>query len=310
MRFVRIILWRLLAGVGVLWAAASITFVAMNVTGGDTAIAILGGPEALPTAEVVAQVRAEYGLDQPLAVQYARYIGRIATGDLGESYRLRVPVTEAIAEQIGATVRLALAAGSAALLIAITTALLTARRDSRLRSFVSGSELVLTAMPVFVLGLGLMFVLSFQLRWLPVAGEGSGLALVLPVLTLALPLAAMMTQVLRQELDAILEQPFIMTARTRGLSEAGVRLRHALRHALVPMVTLFGHMFGFLLGGAIVTETLFARQGVGRLMGDATANTDIPMVTGITLLVAAGYVVVNLIVDLLNAAIDPRGAVS
>ncbi|MBW6528338.1 ABC transporter permease [Sphingomonas sp. RHCKR7] len=307
MRFVRIILWRLLAGVGVLWAAASITFVAMNVTGGDTAIAILGGPEALPTAEIVAQVRAEYGLDQPLPVQYARYIGRLATGDLGESYRLRVPVAGAIAEQAGATVRLALAAGALALLIAVVVASLTAGRETPARAAVSGAELVLTAMPTFVLGLLLLFLLSFQLRLLPVAGEG-GAALVLPVGTLALPLAATMAQVLRQELDAILEQPFILAARTRGLGEAAVRYGHALRHALVPLVTLFGHMFGFLLGGAIITETLFARQGIGRLMADATAATDIPMVVGITLLVAASYVIVNLVVDLLTAAIDPRGA--
>lgn len=307
MRFLRIILWRLLAGIGVVWAAASVTFIAMNATGGDTAIAILGGPEALPTAEVIAQVRAEYGLDQPLIVQYARYIGRIATGDLGESYRLRVPVTGAIAEQIGATLQLALAAGLLSLLIATSVAMATARRAPRLRLVISGTELVLTAMPNFVLGLGLLFLFSFQLRLLPVAGDGSALAMILPVLTLSIPLAATMTQVLRQELDGILEQPFITTARTRGLSEAAVRMRHALRHALIPLVTLFGHMFGFLLGGAIVTETLFARQGIGRLMADATASTDIPMVVGITLLVAVSYVIVNLIVDLLNAAIDPRG---
>ncbi len=307
MRYLRIILWRLLAGIGVLWAAASVTFVAMNVTGGDTAIAILGGPEALPTAEVIAQVRAEYGLDQPLVVQYARYIGRIATGDLGESYRLRVPVSGAILEQAGATLKLAIGAGLVALLLSIVVALATARRNPRLRSVISGTELVLTAMPNFVLGLGLLFLFSFQLHLLPVAGDGSAAAMILPILTLAIPLAATMTQVLRQELDGILEQPFITTARTRGLSEAAVRMRHALRHALVPLVTLFGHMFGFLLGGAIITETLFARQGIGRLMADATATTDIPMVVGITLLAAASYVVVNLIVDLLNAAIDPRG---
>ncbi|MET0269506.1 MAG: ABC transporter permease, partial [Sphingomonas sp.] len=170
----------------------------------------------------------------------------------------------------------------------------------------SGGELVLTAVPGFVIGLLLLLMFSFQLRWLPVAGEGDWRALVLPVLTLSLPLAAMLAQVLRQELETILEQPFIVTARARGLSEAGVRLRHALRHALIPLITISGHMFGFVLGGAIVTETLFSRQGIGRLMADATAATDIPMVVGITLLAAVSYVVVNLIVDLLNALVDPR----
>lgn len=307
-RIARIILWRLIAGAGVLWVAATITFLAMNLTGGDTAIAILGGPEALPTADVIAQVRREYGLDQPLIVQYGHYLARLATGDLGESYRLRVPVSAAIAEQAGATLTLAFLASALAVAMATVVALLTARRARWVRSAASGGELVLTAVPGFVIGLLLLLVFSFRLHWLPVAGDGGWRALVLPVFTLSLPLAAMLAQVLRQELETILEQPFIVTARARGLSEAGVRLRHALRHALIPLITISGHMFGFILGGAIVTETLFSRQGIGRLMADATAATDIPMVVGITLLAAASYVVVNLIVDLLNALVDPRAA--
>ncbi|MDG9927267.1 MULTISPECIES: ABC transporter permease [unclassified Pseudomonas] len=302
----RRVLLRLLAGVAVLWGAATLTFVGLNVTGGDPALAILGGPDAMPTAEALAQVRREYGLDQPLVVQYASYLGRLAQGDLGESYRLRIPVTRAIGEHIGATVWLALWAALVAVLLSVVVATLTARRGRHVGALSSGTELVLSSMPSFVLGILLLLVFSFQLRLLPPTGSSGWKTMVLPTLTLALPVAAVLTQVLRQELEDILEQPFIMMARARGLSEAGVRLGHALRHALIPLVTLSGFILASLLGGAVITETLFARQGVGRLMLDAANGKDVPMVLGITLLAALIYVVVNLVVDLLLPLIDPR----
>lgn len=302
----RRILLRLLTSLLVLWGAASLTFVALNMTAGDTALAILGGPDAMPTPEVLEQVRREYGLDQPLIVQYGRYLGRLAQGDLGDSYRLRIPVTQAIGENAGATLELAFWGALLAILLAIVIALSTAGRSRWLTSSVSGAELVLTSMPSFVLGILLLLVFSFQLHWLPAAGSHGWRSLILPSLTLALPLAAVLAQVLRQALEDILEQPFITTARSRGLPEALVRLRHALRHTLIPLVTLSGFILASLLGGAVITETLFARQGVGRLMLEATTSKDIPVVLGITLLAAFIYVVVNLLVDLLNALIDPR----
>lgn len=302
----RRIIWRLLAGVLVLWGAATMTFVGLNVTGGDPALAILGGPEAVPTAEALAQVRREYGLDQPLIVQYGQYLGRLAQGDLGESYRLRIPVAQAIGDHLGATLQLAIWAALVAVLLAIAVAVLTARRRPWIGSLSSGIELVLSSMPSFVLGILLLLVFSFQLRLFPPSGSSGWKTMVLPILTLALPVAAVLAQVLRQELEDILEQPFITMARARGLSEAGVRLGHALRHALIPLVTLSGFILASLLGGAVITETLFARQGVGRLMLDAANTKDVPMVLGITLLAALIYVVVNLIVDLLLPLIDPR----
>lgn len=302
----RRVLWRLLGGLGVLWGAATLTFVMLHLTAGDTALAILGGPEALPTPEVLARVRAEYGLDRPIALQYLDYLGRLARLDLGESYRLRIPVSRAIAQQLGATVRLALVAGAAAVLFSVVLATATARRRPWIRSASSGAELVVSSIPGFVLGLALLYVFSFQLRLLPAAGYHGWRSLVLPALTLAIPVAAVLTQVLRQELEDILEQPFIVMARARGLSEAGVRLGHALRHALIPLVTLSGFIFASLLGGAVITETLFSQQGVGRLMVEATTNKDVPIVLGVTLLSAAVYVGVNLLVDLANALIDPR----
>jgi peptide/nickel transport system permease protein len=299
---------RLLAGIGVLWGAATLTFLAVNFSGGDTALAILGGPEALPTPELLARVRAEYGLDDPLIVQYGHYIARLAHGDLGESYRLRIPVLQAISEQIGATIQLSISAAVLAVMLALVCAILTAHRSRWVRSVASGSELVISSAPSFVIGILLLLVFSFNWHWLPPSGSVGWRSLILPSVALALPVAAVLTQLLRQSLEDTLEQPFIAMARARGLSDTAVRLRHALRHALVPLVTLAGFIFASLLGGAVVIELLFARQGIGRLMLDATSNKDVPMVLGVTLLAAAVYVVVNLAVDLINRWIDPRAA--
>ncbi|MGF6594572.1 ABC transporter permease [Pseudomonas sp. 2835] len=299
--------WRLLAGIGVLWGAATLTFLAINLSAGDPALAILGGPDAMPSAELIAQVRAEYGLDQPLWVQYGQYLARLAQGDLGESYRLRIPVLQVIGSQLGATVQLSLAAALLSIVLAVSCAVLTANRPRWVRSLVSGTELVLSSAPSFVIGILLLLVFSFGWHLLPPSGSNSWQALILPSLALALPIAAVLTQVLRQELEDILEQPFIAMARARGMSETGVRLKHALRHALVPLVTLSGFVFASLLGGAVIIEMLFARQGIGRLMLDAALTKDMPLLLGITLLAAAIYVVVNFLVDLINHWVDPRG---
>lgn len=299
-RALSLVLARVVSGVGVIWGAATLTFVMLHLSAGDVALAILGGPDALPTAEVLARVRLEYGLDQPILVQYADFLGRLLRLDLGDSYRLRIPVVDAIAQQLSATLLLAALAGVAAVSASILIATLTARRAAWLRSAVSGAELVASSIPGFVLGLLLLFVFSFQLPWLPAAGQHGWRSLVLPVAALALPLTALLTQVLRQELEDVLEQPFITTARSRGLSEVGVRFGHALRHALVPLVTLSGFIFASLLGGTVIIETLFSRQGIGRLMYDATTHKDVPIVLGVTLLSAATYVAINLAVDAAN----------
>lgn len=300
------VFWRLLAGIGVLWGAATLTFLAINLSGGDPALAILGGPESMPTPAMIVRVRAEYGLDQPLIVQYGQYLMRLAQGDLGESYRLRIPVTRAIGEQIGATVQLSVCAALVAVLLSLISAITTAKRSPWVRSLVSGLELVLSSAPSFVIGILLLLVFAFHWHVLPPAGSGAWQSLILPTFALALPIAAVLTQVLRQGLEDILDQPFIAMARARGMSETGVRLRHALRHAVVPLITLAGFVFASLLGGAVVVELLFSRQGIGRLMLDAANAKDVPMVLGITLLAATIYVVVNLLVDLINHWVDPR----
>ncbi len=297
---------RLLAGVGVLWGAASLSFIALHVTAGDAALATVAGQGANPTQEVLERVRHDYGLDLPIWRQYLNYLGRLLHGDLGQSYQQRIGVGKAIGEQLGPTIQLALSAAVLAVVLAITVALLTARRRPWIRALSSGTELVLTSTPTFVLGMLLLIVFAFQAKLLPVSGNQTASALILPTLTLALPIAAVLAQVLRAELEDVLEQPFILTARSRGMRDAAVRLRHALRHALVQIVTMSGFVIGGLLGGAVITETLFVRQGVGQLMLAAVTTKDIPMVLGLVLFAAMVYVVVNLLVDIGYTLIDRR----
>ncbi|HET7539345.1 MAG TPA: ABC transporter permease, partial [Polyangiaceae bacterium] len=291
---------------GVMWGAATLTFLMMHLSAGDIAIAIMGGPDALPSPEVLARVRQEYGFDKPLFVQYFEYLRHLVRLDLGESYRLRIPVTKAIALQLPATARLALVAGVTAISSSLVIATLTARRAPWLKSLVSGAELLISSAPGFVIGLVLLYLFSFKLGLLPAAGYQGFRSLILPTLTLCLPMVVILSQVLRQELEDVLEQPFIVTARSRGLSETGVRCVHALRHALIPLVTLSGFIFAHLLGGTVIIEALFSQQGIGRLMSDSANSKDVPIVLAITLMAAATYVVVHLVVDIFNGIIDPR----
>ena len=300
------IAWRLLAGVGVLWGAATLSFLALHATAGDAALATVAGDGANPTQAVLDRVRADYGLDLPLYRQYLDYLGNLIQGDLGESYQQRIAVSQAIGDQLGETVQLALAAAVLAVVLAVAVATLTARRRRWVRSLTSGVELTLASFPTFVLGLVLLIIFSVRLGWFPVSGNEGVASLVLPTVTLALPLAAVLAQVLRAELEEVLEQPFIITARSRGMRDAGVRLRHALRHASIQVVTMSGFVIGGLLGGAVITETLFVRRGVGQLLLTAVTSKDMPLVLGVVLFAALVYVVVNIVVDIGYGLIDPR----
>lgn len=303
---VRRVAWRALAGLGVMWGAATASFFTLHGTAGDAALSTVSGQGADPTQAVLEQVRRDYGLDLPLWRQYVDYLGKLLHGDLGESYQQRVPVTHAIETQLGQTVELAVGAIVVALTLSVLIGVLTAKRNRWLRAGASGTELVLASMPTFVIGLVLLLVFSIGLGWFPVSGQQGFRSLVLPALTLALPVTALLSQVLRSEMEDVLEQPFVLTARARGMRDAAVRFRHALRHALVPLVTMAGTVIGWMLGGAVVTESLFNRQGLGELMLTATTNKDIPLVVGVIIFAALAYVVVNLVVDILYTLIDPR----
>lgn len=295
------------AGVlGVLWGAATLTFIAQHVMPTDPVLAILGGAGAKPTPEQIAAVRVQYGLDRPVLEQYADYLTGLLHGDLGTSYSRKQPVADIIAQQVGPTLTLTAVALVAAWIVAVAVTLLTAHRHRAVAALGSGLETFLAALPQYWLGIVLLVIFAFHLHVLPVVGDGGLEGLVLPALTLALPLAGFLGQVTRDEFSAAMEQPFAVSARARGMSDWGVRWRHALRHAVLPGLTLSGWALGSLFSTAVIVETIFVRPGLGRVLVDAVVAHDMPVVVGVTLFVAAVYVVANLVVNVAFTRVDPR----
>lgn len=298
--------WRLGGAVLVLWAVATLTFFALRLMPGDPVLAILGGPSGNPTAETIAEATREFGLDKPLAVQYGVYLWKLLHGDLGVSYSQHQPVTQVLAEQSGPTLELLVLALVLAWLLVLAWTLVTAGRRSWLSQLGSLAETLAAALPQFWLGIVLLAVFAFGLKWFPPAGSDGFATLVLPAFALAFPLAGFIGQVTRESLEYTLEQPFVLTARTRGLSDLAVRFKHALRHAVLPGVSLSGWAIGALISGAVVVEVIFSRKGLGRQLYQAVQAQDLPLTIGISLVVAAGYVLANILIDLLYEWIDPR----
>lgn len=298
--------WRLAAGLGVMWGAATFAFITLHATSGDIALTTVSANGSDPTEAVLQEVRRQYGLNLPLWRQYVDYLWKLLHGNLGQSYQQHIPVTQAIGMQIVPTLELAGAAAVVSVVLAVVVATFTANRRGWVRMLTTGTELVLASMPTFVVGLLLLIIFGLELNWLPVSGETGLPALIMPVMTLALPISAVLAQVVQSQLEEILEQPFILTARARGMREAAVRVRHALRHASIQLVTMTGFVVGGLLGGAVIVESLFNRQGLGQLMLTSTTDKDIPLVTGVILFAALAYVVVNILVDMAYTLIDPR----
>lgn len=300
---------RILGALGVLWAAATFTFFVQSVLPGDRATLILNqetGQTIKRSAAELQPINDQFGFSDGLLTQYGHYLSGLLHGDLGVSYQLKQPVTTLIAEQIAPTLLLTFAALLLAWLIALTLTVLTAKRGRIASSFASGFEVVTAALPHYWLGVILLVVFAIELRWFPVEG-GTGLSgLVLPALTLAIPLAGFLGQVTRDEFEQTLDQPFVTSARARGMSDAGVRVRHALRHAVLPAITLSGWALGALFSGAVVVELVFARAGLGQVLVNAASARDIPLVSGVVMLVALVYVVANLLVDLAYTIVDPR----
>lgn len=297
--------WRLLGAGTVLLGAATLAFAALQLLPGDRVSRLLG-PMTSASPAVREQISRDYGLDRPVIVQYARYLADLGRGNLGTSYQLQQPVVSLIGKQLWPTVQLALAALVLALLIAAVSAIATAGRRPRLRAAVSAVELVAVSTPSFWMGILLLTVFSFRLRLFPVTGAEGPVSLVLPALALALSIAGVLSQVLRDGLETALAMPFVLTAQARGLSQTAVRLRHALRHAALPLVTLTGWLMGTLLGGVVPIETVFGRPGLGTLILQAVTSGDMPVVMGLVLLSALVFVIVSTVVDLLYLAIDPR----
>jgi peptide/nickel transport system permease protein len=301
MRIIR----RLLEAIVLLLAVGTIVFFLEHLVPGDPAVAILGGASAHPTAEAVHAVRQQYGFDRPLLAQYGSFLLGLVRLDFGESYTLKQPVLAVIAGQIGPTLALTVTALGMAWVLSIASTLATAGRRGVWGRIGSAAETIAAGLPQFWLGLVLLLVFAVRLHWFPVIGTGV-LGLVLPALTLAIPLAGFLGQVTRDEFEDRIRQPFVLSARSRGMSEQAVRARHVLRHAALPGITLSGWGLGSLVSGAVIAEVVFARQGIGQVLVTAVNSQDLPLVIGITFVVALVYVVANLLTDIAYVAVDPR----
>ena len=284
--------------------AATIVFALLRAVPGDP-VEIMLGESAAPAD--VAELRRELGLDRPLVVQYGRFLAHAARGDLGRSIVYRAPVSHVIATRYPATLELAGAAFLIALALALPLGVVAAVRPrSALDRGARLASLAGVCLPSFWLGPLLILVFSLRLAWLPVSGRGGVAHLVLPAVTLGLGMAGILVRLTRTSMLAALREDYVRSARAKGAPERRVVLVHALRNALVPVTTVAGLQAGGLLAGAIITETIFAWPGLGRLVVQAIDARDYPLVQGCVLAIAASYVVVNTATDLLQRAIDPR----
>ena len=309
---VPLVLQRLAATVPVLLLVTAGVFALLHLTPGDPIDAMMA--ESVD-ATAKASLRAELGLDHPLPVQYAAWMGRVLRGDLGRSIRNGEPVVENVSRRIRPSLQLALLAMVISLLIAFPVGIASAvRRNTSVDRVGTTFALFGICMPNFLLALLLIFLFGVTLRWLPISGYVdpaeelvAGLrSLALPAVTLGLALAAVVTRTLRSSMLEALTEDYVRTARAKGLSEWRVVRGHVLRNALIPVVTVLGLQLGTLIGGAVITEYVFALPGVGRLVVDAVFARDYPLVQGVVLLIALGFIASNLLVDLLYGLIDPR----
>lgn len=303
------ILRRLGWSIVVAWFAMTVVFAMLVAIPADPARALMG---THASEETLARVNAHYCLDRSIVAQYGCWIGNVVQGDLGESYRTKRPVAEILGDRIGPTMQLALAAIALQLLVGLPLGILAARWRGRWPDHAANVFGVIgQSAPPFFLGTLLLYLFAYRFEWFPISGYGTGGLdrlhhLVLPAATLAMVGIAMYARVTRSELVDVLNEDFIRTARAKGLPERAVVLRHALRHALGPLVTLIGLDLGVLLGGAVVVEYIFAWPGLGREALHAILSLDLPVILGVVLISAFAIAIGNLCADLAYLWIDPR----
>jgi peptide/nickel transport system permease protein/oligopeptide transport system permease protein len=296
---------RVLAVVPVLFGVTLAVFSMLFLVPGDPVKMMLA--EFVTNPDQIAQMRAQLHLDEPILQQYGRFVGNAVRGDLGTSIRSRRPVATEIAENVGSTAQLALASMAVAIGLGIPLGLVAALgRNSWLDVAAMVVALLGVAMPSFWLGLLLIFGFSLHLGWFPATGGGDLHHLVLPAVTLGMIAAAIIARLTRSSMLEVLGQDYVRTARAKGLAWWGVVVRHALKNALIPIVTIFGLQFGNLLAGAVIVETVFSRPGLGRLVVGGILAKDFPLVQGAVLFVAVAYVLINVLVDVTYAFVDPR----
>ncbi|MCX6469346.1 MAG: ABC transporter permease [Corynebacteriales bacterium] len=292
------------SAVGMLWAAMTLAFLAIHLAPGDAVSAVMGEAS---NPDLRAKVEQDWGLDQPLIVQYGRYLGKLLRGDLGYSYVRGESVSDIVfGDQMISTAKLAGVALVIVVVVAPLLAVLTAGRRGPVAAGVSGIELGVASAPTFWVGLVLIWVFAFTLRVLPVTSGTELQRLVLPGLTLALPIAAVLAQVMRGGIERALEQPFAVSARARGIGALRLTAGHGLRHSLIPAATLAGWAVSSLLTGTVVVEEVFGRAGLGSATVEAVTYKDLPVVLAVALLTATVYLVVTVVVDLAYLWIDRR----
>ena len=310
------LLRRILAVLPVLFVVSLVVFLILRLAPGDPA-AVIAGNSA--TNEDIAKIQVQLGLDRSIPVQYGIWMGNVFRGDLGFSYYLNKPVTELIAQRVEPTLSLAFGTVILALLIAVPLGTVAAwRMGGWLDRLLSGFSVAGFSVPVFVIGYLLIYLFAIRLEWLPVQGykslSGPSAAgpwawmrqLILPWMTLAMIYVALIARVTRASVSEALTEDYIRTARAKGISESAVLLRHALANAAVPIVTVVGIGIALLIGGVVVTETVYAIPGLGSLTVDAVLNRDFPVIQGLVLLFSVSYVLINLLVDLSYLVLDPR----
>lgn len=299
-----VIVKRLLVGVFVMWGAASLIFLIVRVAPGDPATILLG-PDADP--QQIAELTTRLGLDEPKLTQYFHYLTDVARLDFGESYRLGRPAMDAVIERLPATAELMLTSTTIAVIVGIALGLLAGARPGKaIDRVVSASTIALQSFPTFWVGIMLILIFALALRLLPSAGAGTPAHLVLPAVTLALPFTATVARLTRTSVAETMREPYIQTARSKGITEPQVLLGHALRNSLIPVVTVVGLHMGGLMGGAVIVENVFAWPGLGSLVVDAVANRDYEVVQAATFLIAGVVMLFNLLADLLYSQLDPR----
>ena len=310
------LLRRIVAVLPVLFVVSLVVFLILRLAPGDPA-AVIAGNSA--TNEDIAKIQVQLGLDRPIPVQYGIWMGNVFRGDLGFSYYLNKPVTELIAQRVEPTLSLAFGTVILAILIAVPLGTLAAwRMGGWLDRLLSGFSVAGFSVPVFVIGYLLIYFFAIRLEWLPVQGykslSGPSAAgpwawmrqLILPWMTLAMIYVALIARVTRASVSEALTEDYIRTARAKGITESAVLLRHALANAAVPIVTVVGIGIALLIGGVVVTETVYAIPGLGSLTVDAVLNRDFPVIQGLVLLFSVSYVLINLLVDLSYLVLDPR----
>jgi ABC-type dipeptide/oligopeptide/nickel transport system permease component len=301
---IRHFLQRLLYTLPALWLILTMVFLLIHIVPGDPVLQMLGQDARV---EDVAQLRHTLGLDQPLGLQYMRYLVGLARGDWGQSLRYASPVRPIVLARFPATLELSLAALAVCLVIAIPAGVFSARRrGSKSDHATSFFTLLGLSVPNFALGPILILVFSIEIGWLPVSGRGGISHLILPAATLGAALAAILTRMVRGSMIEELSSDYVRTARAKGITETSVLFRHAFPNALIPVITIVGLQFGSLLAGTIVTETIFSWPGIGRLAVQAISARDYPLLQGCILIIAVSYVAVNLLTDLVYAMVDPR----